>query len=569
MSLDYDKLKEKEEGGGWWTSYSDLWAMLSVVFLLLYVVTSLRSGTHGVQQMLEYERLQQRVQELEEQNRVYSTLKEEQLRTSSQQEQETYKKLMSKLSLLQEEADQEKQELMKQAQEHEEKQFALNQYQQIIRNIIDTNVLAKGQIDTRDNVIQDKRRTIAQKKAEVQVLQKKVEQKENTIARNNEKIDQINNQLEEQIEALREEERKAKVSKKAMERTIERIKQRGQLKVKELQEKNNEVRQQMMQELEQTKQSYASQMQQIREENQQKFAEEKKAFAKKLKKQRLSAKAKRKKLEELKARQEAKLKKQLASLSSKINQTEEQLNEANQELQGTLAKAEAAQKKLADAQRDLASAESSKKALEGKAKELNSELASAKSKLNAKKKLVDQIKRNFKAAGIKAQVDEKTGDVTIDFGDEYFDTGKARLKPGMVEKLKKLIPAYSQSLFENQETAKRISNIEIIGFASSTYGGKYVNPASLKPENQKAINYNLKLSFDRANSIFSHIFDPSKMSYKNQKKLLPMVKVVGRGFLPEGKEAREIPDNMPQKEFCKKFNCKKAQRVMIKFNLKD
>ena len=48
-----------------------------------------------------------------------------------------------------------------------------------------------------------------------------------------------------------------------------------------------------------------------------------------------------------------------------------------------------------------------------------------------------------------------------------------------------------------------------------------------------------------------------------------MVKVVGQGYLPEGKTGKDIPEGMGEKEFCSKYNCKQAQKVVIKFNLKE
>lgn len=265
----------------------------------------------------------------------------------------------------------------------------------------------------------------------------------------------------------------------------------------------------------------------------------------------MSAAAKAQKLAafQKQAEQKAKeLESELGGLAEKVKQTE-----------GQLAQAKAEQGKLAAQARNLAQEKEA----------LGSELKGAKERLDAKKNLVAQIQKNFAKAGIKAGIDAGTGDVIIDFGDEYFDTGKADLKNGMVARLNKLIPTYTKSLFEDPKTAEKIANVEIIGFASSTFKGKYVNPKSLKPENQEAINYNLRLSFNRANSIFRHIFDPTKLSYENQKKLLPMVKVVGRGFLPDGVSEKELPEDMPEKEFCAKYNCKKSQRVIVKFNLKE
>lgn len=58
MAFNYDDLKAKEDNpGSFWASYSDLFMVLSLVFLLLYVVSGLRSGTYSVQKNIEYERI--------------------------------------------------------------------------------------------------------------------------------------------------------------------------------------------------------------------------------------------------------------------------------------------------------------------------------------------------------------------------------------------------------------------------------------------------------------------------------------------------------------------------------
>ena len=79
MAFDYDKIKKKEEGGSQWTSYSDLFMVLSVVFLLLYVVSSLRNGTYGIQKYVELNNIQKENEDLKQQLEVYNTLKDDYL----------------------------------------------------------------------------------------------------------------------------------------------------------------------------------------------------------------------------------------------------------------------------------------------------------------------------------------------------------------------------------------------------------------------------------------------------------------------------------------------------------
>ncbi len=565
MGFDYDKIREKQEENNWWTSYADLWSMLSIVFLVMYVSASLRSGTQGIQGQIEMQIVEKKNEELKEQLRVYSALRDETLAQSGDKEQAVYKQLMDKLSLLKEEAKAEKNDLRRQARENEEKEFALNQYQQVVRNIIDTNVLAKASIQRRDKMISAKSQTIAEKQSQIRSLNQEVKKRENTITQNEEKISEINTRLSGQIALLEAEEQKAKISKAAAAKMVERLKEQSTKKIQALQKESDLARAQMSEELGRTKETYAAQLKDLRNEHENRLAAERRAFEAKLGREKISAAAKAKKLEAFKVladRRAQELEGELSDLVGKVRSAQNQLAGARAEKNRTLASLEAAQAEKAEISAQNASLSQQKNAL-------GSELKKTRELLAVKKNLISQMQRNFAKQGIKAQVDAASGDVTLDFGDEYFDTGSAQLKPGMISSLKKLFPTYSKSLFEDPKTAEKISNIEIIGFASSTYKGRYVNPSSLKAENQEAISYNLNLSFNRANSIFKYIFDPSKMQYEHQKRLLSMVKVVGRGFLPAGLDAQSIPDDMPEAQFCKKYKCQKAQRVIVKFNLKD
>ncbi|MGC5276225.1 hypothetical protein ACPXAM_24110, partial [Escherichia coli] len=58
---------------------------------------------------------------------------------ASKDEKEEYGELMDKLTLLQEEAKNEKNRLNKEAHENAKKEQALNKYQQMIRNVLNAN----------------------------------------------------------------------------------------------------------------------------------------------------------------------------------------------------------------------------------------------------------------------------------------------------------------------------------------------------------------------------------------------------------------------------------------------
>lgn len=279
MSLDYQKLKQKnQDEGSFWTSYSDLFMVLSVVFLLLYVVGSLRTGTSSVQNMIEHQKLKAESQDLKKQIQAYNALKDDYLeKEASDDEAKMYEELMSKLSLLQDEAHEEKRQLEAQAQENEAKAKALNQYQQMVRNIINTNLLSNKKIKTRNEMIvkkndaikvmdqtiqtqtqdiKEKAQTIAsnrkqieqqekeifekqqvldQKKQQVAMLESQVEEKAKTIANNQSKINLLNSDLNQKIKELETTSQKANTSKAELNRKIAIMKLQNAKKIGELQ----------------------------------------------------------------------------------------------------------------------------------------------------------------------------------------------------------------------------------------------------------------------------------------------------------------------------------------------
>jgi myosin heavy subunit len=575
MGFDYDKIK-KEDEGTFWATYSDLFSMLSMVFLFLYVIASLRSGAQGLIKDAEFKSITRERDDLKQQIKVYNTLKEDYLETgASDSEQKGYEQLMSKLTLLQEEAKDEKDKLRQAAKENEEKEEALNEYQQMVRNIINNNMISTARIKRRDKTIDKKNVVIKDNKKQIVQLKETVVQKENEVKQSEQEIERVNKKLEIKIAQLKNSYIKNQITKEKMEESIQQIKQQSAMQVSELEAVNENAKQeirkiaqvlnQSKQQLSQAQEKLQSQSQKLTElveeknqfrqkietmnaEYEEQLKREKAQFDSEIKKQQLTAQARAQKLAQFRKDAQAKQ----AQLAQEIASMEAQAEKVQSDLDKTLlAKNELAQK----AQQ-----------LEGSNKNLSRDVARLKEIADAKNKVIRKIASNLKNAGIDAEVDGKSGDVIISFGEEYFDSGKASLKPGMEQVLRKFMPAYSSSLLSDPETADKINSIEIVGFASPTYKGKYVDPKSLKAGNKEAMNYNLDLSYYRARSIFDYVFDTNKMQYQHQKDLLPIVKVTGRSFLAEGENPQDAA-NLSQKVYCQKYDCKKSQRVMIKFNM--
>ena len=80
MSLHYKRNSGAHgHGDSQWTSYSDLFMGLSVVFLLLYVTASLRTGTTGLQQSVEKAKMVEEMHDLKNQLKAYNSIKKEYL----------------------------------------------------------------------------------------------------------------------------------------------------------------------------------------------------------------------------------------------------------------------------------------------------------------------------------------------------------------------------------------------------------------------------------------------------------------------------------------------------------
>jgi outer membrane protein OmpA-like peptidoglycan-associated protein len=472
MSFNYEKHKLGHGGNdSFWTSYSDLFLGLSCIFLLLYVVASLRTGTDAIKAEITNQKLTMKVQDLENQLKMYDNIRKDYVDNSaSPSEAKEYRELMDKLSLLREEAKDEKERLRQAAMANEEKENALNKYQQMIRNVINANKLAKTKMATRETIMDEQRDEITVKDDQVTTLQTEMAEKQKLIQEG-----------ERQIQAARQE-------MQAKEASLTAARKKNQISSKIYQQK-------------------------------------------------------------------------LAQLRENAQEEIDQLRDANESYQKNLSATEGKLKglsgELGRAQRGLAQAQ-------GEAAGLKGELAKAKAEIDARRGIARQIKKEFAARGIKAEIDMESGDVVLDFGDHYFESGSADLKPEMVQILREAVPVYSRSLFTDPNLAKQISAVEIIGFASPTYRGRYVDPKSNKPADQQALKYNMDLSYSRARSIFSYVLDERKVKFEHQRELVPLLKVSGRSFLEVFKDGRAIASGQ---DFCKVHDCKKAQRVIIRFNM--
>ncbi|WP_226987943.1 microtubule-binding protein [Bdellovibrio bacteriovorus] len=492
---------------------------LSTIFLLLYVTSSLRTGTDALRGQVENQKLSMKVEELENQLKMYENVKNEYLASQAPKDEvQEYEELMDKLTLLQEDAKTEKERLIQEARENGEKVKALNKYQQMVRNVLNANKMAKSKLINRDDLIKEQDVEIETQETEIADLNKDIQNKKQLIAQGEQKIAVTQAQLQQRLTELRVAYKNNKLSKQLFEQKMAQARAEGNQKVAQL----NQVNAQYQMQLNQAN----VQLGQVQGE--------------------LS------KTQGLLAQKED----EATHLAGALSRTKA---EAGAKIAGL-------QQGFAEEKAALAAGFGKEKAkLQGALSDTQGQLAKARAEIEARKSVAGEIQKGFAKAGIKADIDMQTGDVVLDFGQAYFDSDSDRLKHEMKGVLEKAMPIYSRSLFGNPKVSDKISAVEIIGFASPTYQGRFVDPHSSKPADKAALKYNMDLSYRRANSIFSYMLDEGNMRFEHQRELLALMKVSGRSFLEVMKvQNRNVATAA---EFCKQNDCKKAQRVIIRFNM--
>lgn len=508
MALKYRKDQGHSNQESMWTSYSDLFMGLSFIFLLLYVTASLRSGTTQFQNGSQLQKMAKENEELKNQVRVYESMRKDYLeQQATPDESKMYQELIGQLDLLQEQTKNERLELEQSANQNAKKEKALNKYQQLVKSIIDTNLIAKSKIKKRENVIEEQDQEIVDQNNKISQLNHDISLKKQELTQGQNKLQSVQAHLDSQVAELKQAYRAQKLSETKFKAQQARLQQEANEKMESLRGDNNKIRSQI-----------SNLDQQLGE-------------AQKM----ISAKDS-----------------ELGAVKQDLNSAEKNLASKTKEAQGLKAALGESEGKLHDMKGKLAGTEV--------------ELQKARNEANARKKIARQVADGLRKAGVKADVDGVTGDVTIDFGDHFFESGSSKLKPEMRKILEKALPVYARSLMENKSVSDKLSSLEIVGYASPTYKGRYVDPASVKPEDKHAVEYNLDLSYKRAKSIFEYVFDPKKMSFEHQQQLRPMVKVAGKSFFDSMKSNRGVA-SMSAQEFCKKYDCKKSQKVLIKFNI--
>lgn len=128
---------------------------------------------------------------------------------------------------------------------------------------------------------------------------------------------------------------------------------------------------------------------------------------------------------------------------------------------------------------------------------------------NSRVVIIQSLEQTLKAAGINANIDPVSGDISI-LDSVLFDSGSADLKPEGVRFLETFVPVYSRAIFSDNAVAEQIQFVVIEGHTSAAGGW----------------DYNMDLSLKRANNVSHEI---SQMTFVGKEAFRSRLLVSGRG----------------------------------------
>ena len=190
-------------------------------------------------------------------------------------------------------------------------------------------------------------------------------------------------------------------------------------------------------------------------------------------------------------------------------------------------------------------------------------------KKNLRANIAQQLAQQFKANNINAEVNPKTGTVTLLMEQNLlFETNSANLSLHAKNQLAKIITLYAKVLFGRVTVKEKISSFNVEGHASPSYFTGFIDPFKGDAE---PYDYNLNLSSRRASTIINFIFS-NKMKFPEKYYMRKLTRSVGYGFIQPVKNDGRLPASMKvasDKNNCGPYSCSLSQRVELSFTLKD
>jgi myosin heavy subunit len=553
-------------------SYSDLFMVMSFVFLFMYVVSSINTGVTVIQ---ERQRSQTERKKLETTVAKY----ERKLDTELNEEQKKeYDQLKAGILKMREDAKATREYQEKMAELAREKEKELDVYQESIKTMMIDSIKVSERIKQKEEIInkikdeaastiKTQDRAIASLKEEVDSKQKVLEERTAEIQNRTKEIQKI----EKRVEELKHKEVLAASQAKELRELNQALVQKEKV-LEEVKQTESVVRQ------EKEKLYKASIIQANRLSREKEIiAQNSQAEIERIQQEKQNLlKQSKGELEELRKSKEKEKAELAASTAAEMKNIKAQTE--SDKARFAAAKALEMENIKNQTEAEKAKFAATKEAELQKLKsEKEAELAGLKDKYQKateglRKEITVALGNKMRNSGLNVHVNPSTGDVTVLFKHAYYDYNSAVLKESMKEELKAFIPLYAKSLFENKKYAGAISSVEIIGSSSPSFKGKYVNPRALASvDERKAMTYNLDLSYRRAKSIFDFTFLTQDLAFDHKDEMIPLIKVTGTGYLQAMDDLVQLPADTQKKDkgFCGIYNCEVFQKVTLRFNLKD
>jgi len=253
----------------------------------------------------------------------------------------------------------------------------------------------------------------------------------------------------------------------------------------------------------------------------------------------------------------------LALLEQERDGLRGRITELNRELETAKKDSGGNQKKLALCEETLARA-SDTRFESPSISTLSRQLAEARADLQAlgreRKAIATALGDSLKKKGIDAKVHPDSGVITLDMDETFrFRNGSAELTPEAREKLRSVIPIYAEKLFTGH-SATRLSRISITGYASPRYFKQYVDP---KEQGTAAARLNQKLSEERARQIADYIVSSEVGDYPYRDRMKELIQTSGVGHT----RPLRAPAGQRPIEACGPYDCSRSRRVELNFHL--
>ena len=224
-------------------------------------------------------------------------------------------------------------------------------------------------------------------------------------------------------------------------------------------------------------------------------------------------------------------------------------------LQNELARVEG---ELSGRKKDLGRLKSQNENLQQLLAGLNEELRRLKAVQERQAKLVFSLKQ-LEQTGLAVTND---GKLVLKLDAKSFAYNSSTLESPLIKPLKDVFPKYATVICGDPERCRSISEIRISGYASPTYHKRYIDPKDSSLGSRSAHDYNIRLSFRRAQAVFNFIKYEIDSPYKKEI-LQKMTHISAHGYL----KAEVSKDLFGKSADCaENYDCANEQYVVIAFN---